>query len=379
MELTIRVFNSIQDIGVDKWRQLESPDFPFNDFEFYSALEKSGSIGQRTGWQPVFLVCENQESKILGGLCTFVKQHSYGEYIFDWQWANFFSSYGIDYYPKLLTAVPFTPATGPRILLSSEAEPASVRAALIRSALEMSRRSGLSSYHALFIEADEQESFAAEGMGIRHSIQYHWRNRNYRDFQDFLDTLIGKRRRDIIRERARAQSHGLVIRTLTGEDLTDEHALIMDRLYQTTTDKKNAIAYLQPHFFQQVFQTMKDRIVMILATRDNEPVAAALNFYKGRKLYGRYWGALAHYADLHFELCYYRTIDFAVEKGLVVFEAGAQGEHKVQRGFMPSLTYSAHRIFNSRFAAPIESFIQDERVAIADAIGQYSSPFKDAP
>ena len=376
MELKIRLVESIQAIGIENWRMIESPDFPFNDFEFHAALEESRCVGKGTGWQPLYIVCEDYKGDLLGAMCAYVKQHSYGEYIFDWQWANFFDAHGVDYYPKLLTAVPFTPATGPRILLRKDADPGIVRSALISSALDISQRSGLSSYHALFIEASECDAFRAHSLRIRHSIQYHWQNLDYRDFQDFLDSLIGKRRRDILRERARAQSHGLSIRTLTGEDLTQEHARTMEKLYQTTTDKKNAIAYLQPQFFEQIFQTMKDRIVMILAMRGDEPVAAALNFYKGQKLYGRYWGSHSHYADLHFELCYYQTIDFAVQKGLQTFEAGAQGEHKVQRGFRPSLTYSAHAIFDARLAAPIESFIEGEKAAINVAIGEYSSPFK---
>ncbi|MBC7532194.1 MAG: GNAT family N-acetyltransferase [Oligoflexus sp.] len=374
--MNIRLMKSLREIGLDAWRTLESADFPFNDFEFFAALEDSGCVGKGSGWQAIYMLAENDVGKALGVLYAFVKQHSYGEYIFDWEWANFYQAHGVEYYPKLLTAVPFTPATGPRVLVAKGEHQDEVRSHLIKAAIEISRNSGLSSYHALFIEEEEVPAFEAEGLAIRHSTQYHWRNRNYRDFQDFLDSLVGKRRRDIVRERNRAQSHGLLIECLSGSQLKPEHAKIMESLYQTTTDKKNAIAYLQGGFFERVFETMADRIVLVMASRDGEAVAAALNFQKGKKLYGRYWGSYAQFQDLHFELCYYQTIDYALRNGIEVFEAGAQGEHKVQRGFLPSLTYSAHKIFDPRFAEPIKNFVRDERLAIDAAMKEMSSPFK---
>ncbi len=379
--MNIRILKSVKEIGASAWRRLESPDFPFNDFEFLAALEDSGSVGAGTGWQPVYLVAE--ETPIAGGseaiagvLYAFVKQHSYGEYIFDWQWANFYQAQGLPYYPKLLTAVPFTPATGPRLLVAPGADRARVFATLLKAALSISLRSGMSSYHALFIEEEDVPYFEAEGLAIRHSLQYHWRNKDYRDFQDFLDSLIGKRRRDIIRERQRAQSHGLDIQCLHGVELQAEHATIMEALYQTTTDKKNAIAYLQPGFFQQLFRTMAPSIVLVLASKAGRPIAAALNLSKGQKLYGRYWGSFEPHVDLHFELCYYQTIEYALRNGIDIFEAGAQGEHKIQRGFLPAITRSAHKIFDPRLGPPIEAFIQDERLAIDAALKETSSPFK---
>ncbi|RZA26118.1 MAG: GNAT family N-acetyltransferase [Proteobacteria bacterium] len=376
MELKIRLVQSLSEIDPKVWRKLQSPDFPFNDLEFFQALDSSGSIGKGTGWQSLYLLAENQAGNVVGILYCFIKQHSYGEYIFDWQWANFYQAHGTPYYPKLLTAIPFTPATGPRILVDPGADSFSVRTGLIAAALEISQKSGLSSYHALFLEKDEQEYFEGRGLSIRHSLQYHWHNQGYRDFQDFLDSLVGKRRRDIVRERKRAQSHGLTIEALTGSDLKPEHAAIMNALYQTTTDKKNAIAYLQPKFFDSVFETMTDNILFVLATDHGRPIAGALNFYKGRKLYGRYWGSLEPFADLHFELCYYQTIDFALRQNLTVFEAGAQGEHKVQRGFLPSTTYSAHKLFDQRFAQPIVDFIDDERRALDELRREYSNPYR---
>ncbi len=373
--MNIRLVQSIAEFGAEGWRPFEDPDFPFLDYPFLLALETSGSIGPRTGWQPVYIACE-EEGQLLGVLVSYVKQHSYGEYIFDWQWANFYQAHGEDYYPKLLTAVPFTPATGPRVLVRAGADGDLITNVLIASALEIAQRSELSSYHVLFLEERETEGFLREGFFSRHSMQYHWYNEGYRSFQQFLDALVGKRRRDITRERERVRAHGLKIERLTGQDLTEEHAAIMERFYRATTDKKNAIAYLQPGFFAEVFRTMPSRILLVLASKDGEPVAGALNFFKGGKLFGRHWGSLESYADLHFELCYYQTIDFAIERGLKLFEAGAQGEHKVQRGFKPSLTFSVHKIFDPRFSRPIEAYVKEEAAAIAEAMAAMTSPFK---
>jgi predicted N-acyltransferase len=376
MDLKIRLVQDLNDIDPQVWRRLESPDFPFNDLDFFRALDRSGSIGQGTGWQSLYLLAENGAAETIGLLYCFIKQHSFGEYIFDWQWANFYHSNKTPYYPKLLTAVPFTPATGPRVLVDPHAERAGVTTALIGSALQIARSSGLSSYHALFLEDAEQAAFEGLGLSIRHSLQYHWHNQGYRDFQDFLDSLVGKRRRDIKRERERAHGHGLTIEALTGADLKPEHASFMNTLYQATTHKKNAIAYLKPAFFDQAFDTMRDRVLFVLASFRGRPVAGALNFYKGQKLYGRYWGSLEDFADLHFELCYYQTIEFALQRRFSLFEAGAQGEHKVQRGFLPSTTYSAHKLFDARLEQPIIDFISEERYALEAVRKEYSNPFR---
>lgn len=376
--LKIRLVKTLDEVGESRWRSLESEDFPFNDFNFFKALADSGSIGRGSGWDAHYLLAEDEAGTLLGLLYTFVKTHSYGEYIFDWQWANFYRVNGEHYYPKLMTAVPFTPATGPRILLSSNCDGEVVTSALIQSALEISRRAGLSSYHALFMTEGETSLFERNGMAVRHSLQYHWHNPNlkYRHFEDFLESLVGKRRRDIQRERKRAQSHGLSIRKLSGESLQEDHADIMESLYRRTTDKKNAIAYLQPDFFRAVFKSMSNRILFVLAEKDGVPVAGALNFFKGKKLYGRYWGSHEDFADLHFELCYYQTIEFALEQRFEVFEAGAQGEHKIQRGFLPSLTYSAHKIFDPRFELAITNFIREERAALLELKNEFSSPYR---
>ncbi|HYX34296.1 MAG TPA: GNAT family N-acetyltransferase [Oligoflexus sp.] len=373
-----KLASSIESIGRAAWQSLEPPDFPFLDYPFLKALEDSESIGGASGWDPVYLQASDDQG-LAGVLCGFVKSHSYGEYIFDWEWARFYQRFRRPYYPKLVHAAPFTPATGPRVLVRLGAEAQKTREQLIQFSVQMAVQSKLSSVHALFIPENECAAFQEQGFAIRHSLQYHWRNQGYRDFQDYLDSFVGKRRRDMQRERQRAQSHGLEFQCLTGSDLQPQHAELMEQLYLTTAEKKDAIAYLRDGFFQQVFASMSDHILFVIASKDNEPVAGALNFFKGKTLFGRYWGSLQMFQDLHFELCYYQTIDFAIQRRLELFEAGAQGEHKIQRGFRPSLTFSAHRIMDPTFRDPIERFIADERLMIQEAITELDrkSPFKN--
>ncbi len=355
------------------WRALEPPDFPFFDFEFLRALERSGSIGPGSGWEPVYLVCSDA-GRLLGALCLYLKTDSYGEYIFDWDWARAYREHGLPYYPKLVAAVPFTPATGPKLLLRpdvADGERAAVTSALLDAARELGDELGVSSTHALYLPERELAEFARSGFALRHSLQFHWRNRGYDAFSDYLDALIGKRRRQVARERR--QLEGVAIERLTGEALTGEHAATMHRFYVGTFDRKWGFPYLTGEFFAEVFRTMGDRILLVLARDElsRRPVAGALFLFKGGALYGRYWGAAEQRRNLHFELCYYQGIEFAIERGLELFEAGAQGEHKLARGFLPSLTYSAHAIRHPGFRHAIERYLEEERELVAGAIAAY--------
>jgi predicted N-acyltransferase len=365
------------------WRALEPPDFPFFDFEFLRALERSGSIGGSSGWSPVYIVCKEARGRLLGALCLYLKTDSYGEYIFDWEWARAYRQHGLPYYPKLVAAVPFTPATGQKLLVRPDLAYAD-RVAVTRALLDAAQRIGdelrVSSSHALFLPEQELDEFAWRGFSVRHSLQFHWRNRGYGAFSDYLHALAGKRRRQVARERRQIESEGLVIERLTGEALGSEHAALMYRFYLGTLDQKWGIPYLNETFFSEVFQKMGDRILLVLA-RDQEtghPVAGALNFFKGQTLYGRYWGAAEQRRNLHFELCYYQAIEFAIEHGLALFEAGAQGEHKHARGFLPSLTYSAHAIRHPRFKRVIEQYIAEEKELLARDMATYArhNPYK---
>lgn len=369
-----RIF-SIEQGEKAAWRALEPPDFPFFDFEFLLALERSGNIGETSGWSPVYLLCRDGE-RLVGALCLYLKTDSYGEYIFDWDWAHAYYEHGLSYYPKLVSAVPFTPATGPKLLVRSDIT-RDVRKEVTRALLDDARRLGdelrVSSSHALFLPEQEIGEFTEHGFTLRHSMQFHWHNCGYGSFSDYLDALQGKRRRQIARERRQLGEEDLTIERLTGETLDGGHAATVYRFYVSTIDRKWGAPYLNEAFFEEVFQTMGDRILLVLAYDGaGWPIAGALNFFKGDSLYGRYWGADERRRNLHFELCYYQAIEFAIERGFKLFEAGAQGEHKLARGFLPTLTYSAHEIRHPGFRYAIEQYIEKEKELIAQNIKSYA-------
>ena len=379
--IRVERLRGIEDVDRETWRGLEPPEFPFFDFEFLRALERSGSIGERNGWEPAYLVCWEGGSA-LGALCLYLKTDSFGEYIFDWEWARAYQQYGLSYFPKLVAAVPFTPATGPKLLVSPDVDistRARVTNALLGAAEDLATEYRVSSSHALFLPEEELGEFTSRGFTVRHSLQFHWHNRDYESFSDYLGALSGKRRRQILRERRQLEGHGLEILHLTGDALLPEHATLMHRFYLATQDGKWGVPYLNRMFFEEIFRTMKDRTLLILA-RDQagRPVAGALFLLKDRSLFGRYWGAAEHVRNLHFELCYYQAIDYAIGRGFELLEAGAQGEHKLARGFLPSLTYSAHKIRDPAFGRAIGEYIESEKKMLRGVIEEYAShdPYK---
>jgi uncharacterized protein len=375
--MRVRRFFGIEDLEAG-WRALEPPDFPFFDYEFLRALEVSGSVGPGTGWEPVYLVCEDG-GRLLGALCLYVKTDSYGEYIFDWDWAYAYHEQGLPYYPKLVAAVPFTPATGPKLLLSPDVGPGGregVKAALLEAARELGDELRASSTHALFLPEAEIPAFTGRGFALRHSMQFHWRNRGYGGFSDYLDALQGKRRRQVVRERRQLEDEDLTIVRLTGEEAGGERAVAnaaaMYGFYISTSERKWGSPYLNRAFFEEVFRTMPDRVLYVEARNGGGyPIAGTLNFFKGGSLFGRYWGALEARRNLHFELCYYQPFEFAIERRMGLFEAGAQGEHKLARGFLPTLTYSAHEIRHPVFRRAIERYIRQEKEIVAENVAFY--------
>jgi predicted N-acyltransferase len=379
--MRVERLRGIGGVNRELWRTLEPPEFPFFDFEFLDALERSGSIGRRSGWMPVYLVCK-EGARVLGALCLYLKTDSYGEYIFDWEWARAYQQYGLSYYPKLVAAVPFTPATGPKLLLRPDVDVtarARVTKALLEAAEDLGTEYRVSSSHALFLPEHELGEFTRRGFTVRHSLQFHWRNQGYETFSDYLGALSGKRRRQILRERRQLEDGDLKISHLTGDALLPEHATSMHELYLATLDGKWGVPYLNRAFFDEVFRTMKDRTLLILArSRADRPVAGALFFFKDGSLFGRYWGTKEQRRNLHFELCYYQAIDFAIERGFELLEAGAQGEHKLARGFLPSLTYSAHKIRDPAFRLAIREYIESEKKMLRGLMEEYAShdPYK---
>jgi predicted N-acyltransferase len=365
------------------WRPLEPPNFPFFDYEFLRALERSGSIGSASGWSPTYLVCRDAGC-VLGALPLYLKSDSYGEYVFDWEWAEAYRQHGSPYYPKLVAAVPFTPATGPKLLVRPDLKEdgrATVTRTLLGAARQLGDELRVSSTHALFLPEEDLEEFEKRGYAIRHSLQFHWRNRGYDAFSDYLSALEGKRRRQIARERRQLDGDGLVIECLTGAALSCESADVMYRFYLATYDRKWGSPYLTGPFFWEVFRTMGDRILLVMARSGltRHPLAGALFFFKGSSLYGRYWGASEQRRNLHFELCYYQGIEFAIERRLELFEAGAQGgKHKLARGFLPTLTYSAHEIRHPAFRRAIERYVAQEKELLAEDTAEYAlhDPYK---
>lgn len=342
-----------------------NPHFPFADEEYLQALAASGSVGENTGWTPIPLNVASGD-RLHGTILLYEKNHSYGEYIFDWSWAEAFLRYQVPYYPKLVAAVPFTPATGPKLLFAPGVDHAAVAAELIAAALKQMEDRYQSSFHALFITPEEVGFFERAGFPIRHSYQYHWTNAGYASFADFLGALKPRKRKQIVRERDQLGEAKLGLRAITGDEITPEHAKLFFQFYLSTITKRQAIPYLNEDFFLRVFDSMRDRIVLFLAEGGKATVAGSLCYFKGDTIYGRYWGASQEIRNLHFELCYYQPIEWAIARGLKRFEAGAQGEHKLARGFLPALTYSAHWIRHPAFREAIGRFIDEEKAAIAN-------------
>jgi predicted N-acyltransferase len=365
--ISVRAVPSISQVDIAAWDALSHGPSPFLRHGFLRALEDSGSIGgsgrKRSGWQPVYLLAE-EGSRLLGGVAAFIKDHSYGEYIFDWGWANAAQRAGLRYYPKLVIAAPATPATGNRILLAPGA-PAVIAEALIATVRRIADEAECSSIHWLFCTQEEQQLLVQHGHFARDTLQFHWKNRGYGTFDDFLGQLKSRKRKQLRKERLKAQQAVERIAWIDGGDVDQERLDDLDRFYRTTTENHHGRDYLRPGFFHRVAETLPDAMRMVEVVQGGKRIAGALFFETPHALYGRYWGADRHVDLLHFETAYYAGIDRAIEKKLPLFEAGAQGEHKLLRGFEPSPTYSAHWIRHSGLSAAIEDYCQREAHAQA--------------
>ena len=354
-----RVLNGVGEVPAAEWDALTGSN-PFLSHAFLTALEDSGSVGPGTGWTPAPIAINGTDGRLAAALPAYLKGHSQGEYVFDHAWADAWHRAGGSYYPKLQIAVPFTPATGPRLLLGDPA----LATPLLRAAEQLCEANGLSSAHATFIAPEQVPLFEAAGWLLRSDIQFHWENRGYASFEDFLGALSSRKRKDIRKERAAAQA-GVEIRHVTGADLSEAHWDAFWHFYQDTGARKWGRPYLTREAFSLLGQRMADRILLILALVDGQPVAGALNFIGPDALYGRYWGAVVDKPFLHFELCYYQAIDAAIRLGLDRVEAGAQGGHKLARGYEPVETRSAHYIVHPGFREAVADFLDRERRGVA--------------
>ena len=357
--LTAKLAGSIGAIPAFQWDALAGSDTPFTSHAFLSLLEDSGSVGPGTGWQAAPLILEDAAGKLVGAMPSYVKRHSQGEYVFDHAWADAWHRAGGEYYPKLQISVPFTPATGPRLLLTDQA----YALPLLRAAEQLVDQNGWSGAHSTFIEPDQQQLFEEAGWLRREDIQFHWYNRDYDSFEGFLNDLNSRKRKELRKER-RAANEGLDIKLLSGADIRPEHWDVFWLFYQDTGARKWGTPYLTREAFDLMGERMADRILLMLAYEDGRPIAGALNFIGGQALYGRYWGCLAERRFLHFELCYYRAIDAAIELGLSRVEAGAQGGHKLARGYEPTATASMHYLADPGFRAAVEDFLSRERMGV---------------
>jgi len=357
LDAEIELKGGIETLAAEAWDALAGAANPFVSHAFLEALEASGSAAVATGWQPLHLALEG-DGRLLGAVPLYAKSHSFGEYVFDWGWADAYERAGGRYYPKLQASVPFSPVPGPR-LLGGDGDPG-VRRLLARALRETADRLDVSSAHVTFCREDEAEALAEEGFLRRRGIQFHWHNRGYESFDHFLDSLKSSRRKVIRRERREVEKAGIRLEVLTGDDLEPAHLDTFYPFYLATVDKRWGAAYLTNDFFRRLALAMPERIVLVLARRASETVAAALNLRGSDTLYGRVWGALEEVPFLHFEACYYQAIDFAIRHGIAHVEAGAQGMHKLQRGYEPTFTQSAHYIRDPALRQPVERFLKQE-------------------
>ena len=376
--MTVRLADGVGGIGARAWNACANPDnladpHPFTRYEFFEALEASGSASARAGWQPAHLVLEENDA-VAGILPAYLKSHSQGEYVFDHPWADALERAGGDYYPKLQCSVPFTPVTGPRILTGN----AEHRALLLAAGKAVTDQIGASSLHITFLQKAEWEAAGRQGYLLRNDRQFHWRNRGYKDFEQFLGELSSAKRKNLRKERAAVAQEGVHFEWLTGHDITEAHWDHFFEFYMDTGSRKWGQPYLNRDFFSRIGASMADQILLILAKRGQKYIAGALNLMGEGVLYGRNWGALEYVPFLHFETCYYQAIDFAIARGLSKVEAGAQGEHKLLRGYMPEETYSAHYIAHRGLRRAVDQFLAQERAAVSEHIDELArhGPFK---
>lgn len=366
--MDIKVIDSLEAIEAGQWNALNTDHCPFLRHEFLVALERHDAVGERFGWLPRFLVAYDRSGRLVGAMPLYEKHNSYGELVFDWTWADAFHRHGIPYYPKLVSAIPYTPVTGKRLLsLHNDTQ---IQARLAKAALAYCHEHNFSSLHCLFVQDGQLTLLEQAGMSARHDVQYHWHNPGYDSFPDFLSILRHSKRKKIKQERRKVKEQDIHVDMLSGSDLDENQWELVHRYYANTFAEKSGYATLNAGFWKEVGSTMGEQIVIAMACLDEQAVAVAINFRSNDVLYGRHWGCHRKTAleipGLHFETCYYSGIEYAIEHRLKRFESGAQGQYKMSRGFDPALTKSAHWITNAEFRQAIEQFLENETRAIQD-------------
>lgn len=366
--IQLRIIDALSDITESDWNALLASDSgPFLKYAFLNALEKTGCVGGNTGWQAAHLIVEDSKSRLLGAMPLYLKQHSYGEFVFDWAWAQAYEQNGMAYYPKALSAIPFTPVRGPRLLVSPKADKGAIQAAIVSGLKTLVSQNGLSSAHVLFPENEELEALKQQGFMLRDSVQFHWHNQSYRDFERYLADLTMKRRKNIRRERAAVEGHQISYRHIPGEMATPSDWSFFYRCYENTYIEHRSSPYLTEECIHLLGSSMPENFHLIIATQNEMPIASSLLVVDklNKKAYGRYWGAIKHIPCLHFELAYYQAIEYCIKEGIQVFEGGAQGEHKMARGFLPTTLQSAHWIADANFSSAVKRFLEREHEGMA--------------
>ena len=366
--IQLRVIQSLSEIGEDAWDALLTTDAgPFVKYAFLNALEKTACVGGNTGWQVAHLLVEDTNSKLLGAMPLYLKQHSYGEFVFDWAWAQAYEQNNLPYYPKALSAIPFTPVRGPRLLVSPMADKGTIQELLVSGLKTLVTQNALSSAHVLFPEESELEDLKRQGFMLRDSVQFHWHNAGYQDFEHFLAALTMKRRKNIRRERAAVESQRVHYRHIPGAEATTGDWSFFYRCYENTYLEHRSSPYLTEECIQLLGSTMPENLHLIIATQEERPIASSLLVVDQvtKTAYGRYWGAIEHIPCLHFELAYYQAIEYCIKTGIQLFEGGAQGEHKMARGFLPTTLQSAHWIADAGFSNAVKRFLEREHEGMA--------------
>ncbi len=377
-ELELRFYTSIKEVDQSAWNGLFGTDHPFTRYEFLLALEEGGSTTTESGWQPSHAMLFRGELGV-AAIPLFIKSHSYGEYVFDWSWADAYQRHGESYYPKLVCAIPFTPATGPRLAILPGEPEAEITKLVVAGLTRFCQERGLSSLHILFPMKDAAATLETTGLMQRTGSQFHWFNRDYGSFDDFLAGFNSRKRKSLRRERRRVIEQNIELTVLEGTEINEEHWQLFYRFYQFTYAKRSGHGgYLSQQSFLALGRLMPEHIVMVLASQDGQAVAGALYFRSDDVLFGRYWGCIKELDCLHFETCYYQGIEYCIRHGLSRFDPGAQGEHKIQRGFEPSKTWSFHWVAHPEFAAAIDDFTRRESEHIEQYMVQASEylPFK---
>lgn len=375
----VRVIEHIADAPRDAWNALGVAPYPFLRHEFLHALEAHGCLGERYGWLPRHVTLWDHQDNLIGAVPLYLKFNSYGEFVFDWAWADAYERHGLKYYPKLVSAAPYTPATAPKLLTHAQADPA-IHHRLVAATLELARQSDVSSVHWLFTTAGETARMENDGLLKRVGCQFHWHNDGYADFDAFLATLTSSKRKNIRKERRKVVEAGVTFRLLDGHHASENDWRIFHDLYESTFHRRGGMPTLSLAFFQAIAASMPESVLLVMADHDGQPVAAAFCLVGSDTLYGRHWGCNAYFDNLHFEACYYQGLDFCIRNGLQRFEPGAQGEHKIARGFLPTETYSAHWLADGRFREAIARHLEYERSGMKDYLGEMHkrSPYRSA-